>query len=188
MILLNKSELRKQTISKLENITSDKKATIENQLHHNLFSSQIWLSSQTIGITISKKFEWNTSPIIHKAWKQGKTVCVPKCYPKEKKLVFYKLDSYEQLELSFYQLLEPKTSETEQMNKQQIDLMVVPGILFDKDGYRIGFGGGYYDRYLADYPNKTVALVSHAQLIDDLPVHSFDVNVKQLITEQGFLR
>ncbi|HLS60601.1 MAG TPA: 5-formyltetrahydrofolate cyclo-ligase [Virgibacillus sp.] len=185
MILLNKAALRKCTIEKLRNIPSDKKTTIEKQLQIILYSSQTWVDSQTIGITISKDFEWNTRPIIEQAWKLGKTVCVPKCYPKENKLIFYKLDSYEQLESSYNQLLEPKTTGTEQINKKRIDLLIVPGILFDKNGYRIGFGGGYYDRYLADYPNETVSLLTRAQLIEDLPVHSLDINVKQLITEQG---
>jgi len=184
--LLNKDELRKETIKKLKNIRSDRKTTIEKQLHLILFSSPAWVNSQTIGITISKEFEWNTRPIIEQAWELGKTVCVPKSYPKEKELVFYKLDSYEQLEPSYYQLLEPKITETEQINKKQMDLLIVPGILFDKDGYRIGFGGGYYDRYLADYPNETVSLLARAQLIEDLPVHSFDINVNQMITEEGF--
>ncbi|GER65557.1 hypothetical protein BpJC7_17350 [Weizmannia acidilactici] len=185
---MDKTELRKSMIAYLKSLDAREKQNIEEKLHARLFSSNLWNHAKTIGITVSQGFEWDTKPIIETGWGQGKTVCVPKCVPEEKKLLFYRLDLFGQLEKSFFNLLEPKTNETEQVDKQKIDLLVVPGLVFNTKGYRIGFGGGYYDRFLADFPNDTVSLVYSEQIREDLPLQSYDIAVKHIVTENGILK
>nr|WP_245975368.1 5-formyltetrahydrofolate cyclo-ligase [Oceanobacillus chungangensis] len=181
---MHKSELREKMISKLENIAADKKREIEGQLADNLFQSEAWQRAKSIGITISQGMEWNTQPIIEKAWEQGKDVYVPKCLPKEKKLIFYRFESYDQLEVVYYNLQEPKADETLKAEKDAIELLLVPGLVFDGRGYRIGFGGGYYDRFLTDFPNRTISLAAVFQLIDQVPREVYDIPVEQIITEK----
>ncbi|AXI08567.1 5-formyltetrahydrofolate cyclo-ligase [Oceanobacillus sp. 143] len=181
---MQKSELRKEMISKLENLAVEKKQEIEAQLAENLFQSEAWQGAKSIGITISQGMEWNTQPIIEKAWEQEKVVYVPKCLPKEKKLVFYRFQSYDELEIVYYNLQEPKANETLRVEKEQIDLLLVPGLIFDERGYRIGFGGGYYDRFLTDFPNQTISLAAAFQLINQVPKEVYDIPVEQIITEK----
>ncbi|WP_370642262.1 5-formyltetrahydrofolate cyclo-ligase [Virgibacillus salidurans] len=185
MIHLDKLQLRKSAIEKLKNIPEKTKQTIEKQLIDHLVNSTLWKEADTVGITMSQGFEWDTTAIIEAAWKQNKIVCVPKCIPQEKKLTFYQLDSYDQLEVVYYNLMEPKPNETREIDKAAIDLLIVPGLLFDKGGFRIGFGGGYYDRFLMDYPNETVSLLHGSQLVEKIPREEFDLPVKHLITEDG---
>src|SRR5699024_8884831 len=149
--------------------------------------TSLWEEAQTIGITISKGFEWDTTTIIEKAWAQNKTICAPKCYPAERKLVFYRLDSFEELEVVYYHLKEPKPLETNKIGKNELDMIIVPGLLFDKAGFRIGFGGGYYDRFLADYKGKTAALTCSQLLNDNLPKESHDIAVQHVITEKDII-
>src|SRR5699024_4104882 len=104
------------------------------------------------------------------------------------KLVFYKIDSFEQVEKQLHGLQEPISEETIAMEKSQIDLLVVPGLVFDKAGFRIGFGGGYYDRFLVDYPNETVSLLSQSQLVNEIPVEEFDKPVEYLIVENQIMK
>ena len=101
-----------------------------------------------------------------------------------KKTHFYQLDDFGQLEESYFQLLEPKTGETEKIDKFAIELLVVPGLVYDRRGYRIGFGGGYYDRFLADFHNETVSLAHKCQIVDKIQNEPFDIPVKHLIVEQ----
>ncbi len=183
-----KSELRKTMIDYLKKLPEWERQKFEEKILGNLLSSSLWKDARTIGVTVSQGFEWNTGPIIESGWKQGKTMCVPKCIPEERKLVFYKLDNFRQLEKSFYNLLEPKAEETAKVEKPQIDLLIVPGLVFDKNGYRIGFGGGYYDRFLMDFPNKTVSLAHSSQIKGDLPIDSYDIPVQHLITETGKIK
>src|SRR5699024_2258906 len=101
-------------------------------------NSTLWKQAETIGITMAQEFEWSTKPIIKEAWNNGKTICVPKCNPQNKQLTFYQLQDFNQLEIVYYNLLEPKPEETEEIVKSNIDLLVVPGIVFDKRGFQIG--------------------------------------------------
>ncbi|WP_373892819.1 5-formyltetrahydrofolate cyclo-ligase [Virgibacillus sp. CBA3643] len=182
---MDKLQLRKSTIAKLKNIPEEDKQAIERKLAERLVSSTLWNEADRVGITMSQGFEWDTTPIIEAAWEHNKIVCVPKCIPQEKKLTFYQLDSYDQLEVVYYNLLEPKPVETRKIDKAAIDLLIVPGLIFDKGGFRIGFGGGYYDRFLMDYPNETASLLHGSQLVEKVPTEEFDLAINHLITEDG---
>ncbi len=185
---MDKTKVRESIIAKLENLSGKEKEAIESQLHQYLFNTELWKNANHIGVTMSQGFEWNTRPIIEKAWEQKKLVSVPKCSPTDKTLQFHVLESYDQLETVFYNLLEPKPEETKKTEKQHIDLLLVPGNVFNKEGYRIGFGGGFYDRFLTDYPNKTISLISTLQLVDNLPIESHDLPVQHVITEDGMIK
>lgn len=182
---MSKNKLRKKMRLYLKNLPKKEKETIEQKLKNHLLSEQMWKNAHTIGITISQKEEWNTREIIRRAWEQGKEVCIPKCDPKERHMQFYQFTSFNQLETVYYNLLEPIPEETTKIAKDQIDLLVVPGLVFDNRGYRIGFGGGFYDRFLKKFPNITVSLLTSQQLVEKIPQESFDIPVQHLITETG---
>lgn len=182
---MSKEKLRKSTISFLKELSIDQRSDIEKLLQHHLLSSEIWKNSKMIGITMSQDFEWDTKPIIEAAWNESKSICVPKCYPKQNKLKFYEIESFVQLEKNFYDLLEPNPNQTRYIKQNLIDLLIVPGLLFDKRGFRIGFGGGYYDRFLVNYNNTTVSLASSKQLVKKIPSEKFDIPVQHIITEKG---
>lgn len=184
---MDKTELRKNAISMLKSISEAERKNIEEKLTHNIVKSDVWKQSDVVGITISNGFEWNTKPIIETAWNEGKSICVPKCRPKERKLDFHRINTYEQLEVVYYNLLEPIPEETQKVDKGMIELLIVPGLLFDRNGFRIGFGGGYYDRFLSDFSNNRISLASNAQIVEELPAESFDIPVDSIITESGFL-
>lgn len=147
-----------------------------------LVSSEYWEKAHTIGITISQGLEWDTKPIIEKAWEDGKSVAVPKCLA-NKQMAFYLLDHFQQLEKGLYNIPEPNPDKTKKVEKKEIDLLIVPGVAYDIKGFRIGFGGGYYDRFLVDFPNETISILSHIQLTEQIPIESFDIPVRHIVTE-----
>jgi 5-formyltetrahydrofolate cyclo-ligase len=112
---------------------------------------------------------------------------VPKCFPGERKLQFYVLKDFNDLEPWAYNLLEPNPNKAKAIEKDLIHLLIVPGVVFDNNGYRIGFGGGYYDRFLADYPNETLSIVWSRQIITNVPTEQYDIPVNHIITEKGVL-
>lgn len=184
---MDKIAYRKKAMKSLKNLPANDKEQIEQKLIEKLLDASIWKNAKTIGITLAQGFEWKTRPIIEAGWNEGKNICVPKCNPVNKALTFYELDSFEQLEVAFYNLLEPKPELTKKISKNAMELLVVPGILFDKNGYRIGFGGGYYDRFLVNYQHATASLCSTFQLVDQVPHDHYDIRVNHLITENGIL-
>ncbi|ASN05230.1 5-formyltetrahydrofolate cyclo-ligase [Virgibacillus necropolis] len=182
---MNKSELRNKAITYLKSLSDEEKLAVEGKITNQLIQSDLWKKSSSIGITISQGFEWNTKTIIDTAWKEDKQVSVPKCDPSIKALTFYQLKTYEQLEVVYYNLKEPDPSISKFIEKNQLDLLIVPGLVFDQKGYRIGFGGGYYDRFLKDFSNTTVSLVSNDQLTQEIPREEFDLPVDYIVTETG---
>ena len=138
----SKEMLRSKMKMKLSLLSIQEKIDIEKTLYDHLFTSTQWKEADTIATTISKGIEWDTGPIIETAWKQGKQIVLPKCYPEKSALKFYSFTSYEQLESVYYHLLEPAPDQTVMVTPEQIDLVLVPGLVFDQKRFRIGHGGG----------------------------------------------
>src|SRR5690625_4463556 len=185
---MKKSTLRKQILVKLKNINPNKKMNIESELYPSVFQASLWKSANVIGITCSQPFEWNTYPIIEQAWLEKKIVTVPKSYPKTNEMKFFQINNKRQLVKGYANILEPDVHKTIRIDEQKIDLLFVPGLLFDHDGYRIGFGGGYYDRFLQQFTNPTVSLVGDLQMTDKIPRDSFDIPVQYLVKKEGWFK
>jgi 5-formyltetrahydrofolate cyclo-ligase len=179
---LNKKEFRKTILSEMKNLTRPLYEQYSYELALQLFNDNMWKQAEIVGVTVSNYPEVDTLQIIRKAWEQGKKVVVPKCYPKDKTMTFHELSEFTQLESVYYGLLEPKISQSPEIAADLIDLLIVPGLAFSKSGYRLGFGGGYYDRFLAGYNGNTVSLAFPIQLKDDIPIEVHDISVKKLIT------
>lgn len=170
---------------KLNSMSQEKKEKETKAIHENLFQFPQWKTAKTIGITISVRNEIDTYTIIRKAWEDGKKVAVPKCIRKTKELQFYQLTNFSQLEDSFYGLKEPNPIATEIIAAKEIDFLLVPGLLYDRRGYRVGYGGGYYDRFLAKHNPFTTVLAYSVQIYDGmLPNESFDMPVDSIITAE----
>jgi 5-formyltetrahydrofolate cyclo-ligase len=153
-----------------------------DKIAKNLYNLENWSQAKMIGITISKPPEVDTYQIIRAAWESGKEVVIPKCLPKEKLLSFRKITNFSQLESVFYGLLEPKIEETIEVKPEDIDLLIVPGLAYTRNGYRLGFGGGYYDRFLTDYKGNTLSLAFHIQVIPQFDIEHHDIPVSKIIT------
>lgn len=179
-----KKQLRGEISAKLKEIDKIHYRQWSNDIAKKLFLHESWTSSQTIGIVISRKPEVNTKKIIEYAWEIGKRVAVPKCHPKTRAMTFHEITSFKQLEVVYYGLKEPIVSKTVEVKKEELDLIIVPGLGFMKNGYRLGFGGGYYDRYLADYHGKKLALAFEIQLALELPIEKYDIPVDTIITNK----
>lgn len=97
------------------------------------------------------------------------------------------IDSFEDLEIGTYDILEPR--ELKKIEEEKIDLIIVPGIAFDKRRHRIGFGQGHYDRLLKDFPKvEKIALAFNMQIVDKVPNEEWDIQVDKIITEKGIIQ
>ncbi|MBP3968373.1 5-formyltetrahydrofolate cyclo-ligase [Bacillus sp. WL1] len=180
-----KLRLRKQIIEHMNSLSKDRYTTLSEQIAFSLYEQKEWAEAKTIGITLSMENEVNTYPIIEKAWKEGKRVVVPKCNKETRTMSFRKISNFDQLETVYMNLREPIPALTEEVNADEIDLQIVPGVAYTERGERIGYGGGYYDRYLVHYKGKTLSLAYSFQMVEHIPVEPFDKNVEKIITEKG---
>ncbi len=183
-----KQMLRTNMKSRLKEMTNKEKVELDDRILENLFTYDPYKEAETIGLTVAMKNEVNTKKVIEHSWSVGKKVAVPKCHPEDKSMTFRYLNSWDELETVYFGLKEPKPELTKACEPKNIQLLVIPGLLFDENGYRIGFGGGYYDRFLQQYENQTVSLAYSIQLVEKLPVEPFDLPVETLITDKKILR
>ncbi|MEQ2526185.1 5-formyltetrahydrofolate cyclo-ligase [Robertmurraya yapensis] len=179
-----KKQIRKQIQQQLVDLSKPDYEHFSYQIAQRLFAESFWKVSNTISITISRMPEVDTYQIIRRAWEEKKTVVVPKCYPSNRTMKFRVLKAFNELESVFYGLYEPKEDVTDEVDKKHIDLMIVPGLAFTKSGERLGFGGGYYDRYLEGYDGKKISLAFQQQVVSSLPVESHDIPLQKIITEE----
>jgi 5-formyltetrahydrofolate cyclo-ligase len=182
-----KKELRLEMKNRLNTVSEHDFTYSSTKIAETLFLTRIWKESRVIGLTVSRGREVETRTIIERAWKEGKGVAVPKCFPEDKSMEFYLITSYDQLEEVYFGLQEPITSETNAAHPHEIDLLIVPGVCYTEKGFRIGYGGGYYDRYLTSFTHQTISLLLECQLLPDIPTKTYDIPVQQLITERRMI-
>lgn len=183
-----KKKLRQEMRKKLAELSEETFRTLCTKIVERLTTLSEWNEAETVGMTMSVAGEIDTEKIIRKAWQQKKRVAVPKADPKIKKMDFRVIRSFNQLNTGFAGIREPLTDQTDSVTPEAIDLLVVPGLVFDSKGYRIGFGGGFYDRYLVDYRNLAISLAFEMQLVDHVPVEVFDRPVDLIVTDQRVIR
>ncbi len=182
--VMDKKTIRKNILGSLRNMQPEDYSGRSRDAIRYLMEDPAYRNAGTIGVTISRFPELDTRPLVEAAWKDGKRVAAPRCSPSDRGMQFRYIDSYEQLETVYMDLLEPAEDKTEPAGKEDIDLLVVPGVAYSQSGYRIGFGGGYYDRYLTDFGGDTVSLAFEKQLAGEVPAESHDIPVDMIFTER----
>lgn len=184
---MDKQQIRNEIRKNLLSMDKQQYAQLSNALCEQLLQDPSIIKGKTIAVTISSFPEVNTWPLIEALWDLGKHVVVPKCNAKTKEMTFYTITSFSQTENVYMDLLEPIPTVCEPVNKNQIDVCIVPGIVFDNRGYRIGYGGGYYDRFLNDYKGQTISLAFPCQLVEFVPNTHYDLPIKRLITNEAIM-
>ncbi|MFJ7971418.1 5-formyltetrahydrofolate cyclo-ligase [Psychrobacillus sp. NPDC096389] len=184
---MSKSIVRNEMKIKLTSLNQNSYLTYSKEIEKRLLLERSVQDASIIGITISAFPEVNTEGIIKRLWDMGKTIVVPKCSPKERLMTFYKIDSYDQLETVYMQLKEPNPHLTVAVTPKEIDLLIVPGIVYCNSGYRIGYGGGYYDRFLTKFNGHTISLAFDFQVMDEVVRDMFDMPVDKIVTNKQII-
>jgi len=142
------------------------------------------IEGKTIALTISVFPEVETREIITKLWAMDKHVVVPKCNVKTKQMQFYHLTNFNELVPASMGLFEPNHLITSSIEHNQIDVCIVPGIVFDQRGYRIGYGGGYYDRFLPQFNGEKISIAFDEQFVNEVSFELHDIPIDFLITNK----
>ncbi|HWO96036.1 MAG TPA: 5-formyltetrahydrofolate cyclo-ligase [Bacillus sp. (in: firmicutes)] len=182
-----KSVSRKKIKERLQSLSVEQYKTWSECIANMLYTTAWWREANVIALTVSRGREVSTIPIIERAWASGKKVVIPKCNSQDYTMEFYCITSFSQLETVYFGLKEPIVEQTIHYKPEEIDLMIVPGVVFSGSGYRIGYGGGYYDRYLAHFQGAKISLAFTVQLQKEIPVESHDIPVEAVITNEGIM-
>jgi 5-formyltetrahydrofolate cyclo-ligase len=189
VIILNKRLLRTEILTKRSLLTQEKIQEYSNKIQNTLYEMDEYKNAKRIMCFVSNGSEVDTHPLIDRAILDGKSIVVPITVSKTKELLVSDLFSLEELEVGFYNIEVPKEEFLRLVNPGTIDLVLVPGVALAKDGYRVGYGGGYYDRFLAKLDSSVpkIALGFDLQVVDKVPTEHFDIPVDLIVTEKGII-
>ena len=178
---MDKKALRREIGAKKRALTPEQIETRSSILADRLYKTPQYRDCKSLYAYLSFNQEVRTNPIIERAWADGKRVAVPKVVGNE--MIFIWIDSFENMApQGAYGITEP--IENGPVADDETALILMPGLAFDPQGHRVGYGGGFYDRYLAAQPHHpTVALCYDFQMFDHLDVDDYDVPVDVIITD-----
>ena len=183
---MTKHELRKRIESIRDGISKDEKERLDAVIAAHLISWEAYRSSKVLFCFVSFRSEIDTRPIIEKSIKLDKIVSVPKINLANGEMRAFIIDDFEScLEPGEYGILEPVSS-CRELDYGRLDLIITPGLAFTSRGERLGYGGGFYDRFIERHSQATICALAYDRLIlNEIPVKEHDVPVDYLITESG---
>lgn len=176
-----KKEIRKKILAKRSMLSKEEWEKKSECISKKVILHPFFLEAEEIYCYLDYKNEVGTRKIIEKAWELRKKVAVPKIIGDE--MHFFYIESFEDVEEGYCRILEPVTGKIAQGDNV---LVVMPGAVFDSKLNRIGYGKGFYDRYLDKHPSyHTLALAFSLQFIEDIPVDTHDKKPEAIITEEN---
>jgi 5-formyltetrahydrofolate cyclo-ligase len=177
--MIEKSKLRKQYKEIRDAIPKEMRHAYSLKIAQRIRESQIYKEEQLIYCYSAFRSEVETAAFLNQALTDDKTVALPKV--EGDAMVFYAITDKSQLKSGAFGILEPDGGAV----IEEPGLMLLPGLAFDKAGHRMGYGGGFYDRYLADHAmNCKLALAFEGQIVPTVATQPHDQRVDGIVTEK----
>lgn len=177
----NKEKIRKELLQKRKNLSTYEVLKRSNEIIKNLENLREFKEAEKIACYISFNNEVFTHGLIKKYIKEKK-ILVPVVNKERKEIELSLLADWKDLSQGAYGILEPR----EKLIVNDADIIIVPGIAFDKRGNRIGYGEGYYDRLLSKLKAIKIALAYDFQVLEKLPEEEHDIKMDMIVTEKGY--
>ena len=180
-----KKKFREEALAKRNSIPSEVRAEKGRQITEHILQSNVYKQAKTVFSFVSMGSEVETREILRQAWRDGKTVAVPKT-ENGRKMIFLRIDSFADLKEGRFGVMEPTTGE--EVVPETGDLFLVPGALFDRKKNRVGYGGGYYDTYFEKYRGyRKIGIAFSEQITEmDIPTAEYDIPLDDIVTENGW--
>ena len=178
-----KQEIRAKARARRTNIPPKERAEMDARIAQNVRRLYQYKAANTVLIYVSTAIEIDTKLIIENAWSDGKKVAVPRCIPGSRNMEFHYIESFDDLSPGTFSVLEPNENSMIVSDFTGC-LMILPAITVDYDGYRLGYGKGYYDRYMSRFSGPSVVLCYSCELVGKLYRGRFDAPASAIITEK----
>ena len=171
---MDKKELRRQIREQKRAMSEEEIVAASERLGELFLNCPQYKDAKTIYGYLPYNQEVRTVPMLGQAMKDGKRVAVPKCYGEEMRFIY--MEDLSKVEKGYANIPEPVADEP--VAQDPTALVLMPGMAFTRDGKRMGYGGGFYDKFLAAEPDHpTVALCYAFQMVEDLPTEDYDIPV-----------
>ena len=178
-----KKEMREKYMAMRNEMPADMRASFDKRIFDRICASITYRHSNEILLYASMNSEIDTWHLFETALRNGKKVAFPRTYDDNTMRFFY-CTSKDDMEKRSNGIYEPFETLPEYV-PNPLTICVIPAIVFDKDGYRIGYGRGFYDRFLSDFPGVKMGLVYSSMIVPKVPRGRFDKYVDIIISERG---
>ena len=188
-IRTRKNEIRAQYKAYREALSPEERALRDARICSLFLSSITYRYAKVLLMYAPLGGEIDVMPIARQALADGKTVAFPRCNKTENTMQYHTVDSPDALTAGAYGIMEPPADapvwHAEQTGADTHPVCIVPGLVFDRAGYRVGYGKGYYDRYLSTFPGVRVGTVYADCVLAEIPRGRYDLSVDVLVTDKG---
>lgn len=182
-----KTNLRNYYRGIRQKLSVQDKLSLDQKVFERVLRLNQYATAELLLVYVSTAIEVDTKMLIEKALEDGKRVGVPRCVPGTREMEFYEIHSLDELEPGTFGVLEPKPNPERLLPQDPGGLCIIPGLCFDNFGYRLGYGKGYYDRFLSGYTGVTVGICYSSCVRGSLIHGRFDRPVELLVTDR-FIR
>jgi len=188
-IVLEKKKIRLKIKNLLNNLSEQSHKQKSKIITDTLLKTKEYINAETIFIYFPFRKEIDTREIIKDALVKNKKIVLPKVFGNEIK-IFFITDVEKDLRPGSFDMLEPDLSKCREADLRSVDLVIVPGLCFDSNFNRLGYGGGFYDKILEklDRKIKKIALAFDLQILDNVPACSHDKKIDIIITESNIYK
>ncbi len=187
---MTKAEIRKTILAEREKLTPAQQQDAARAIAEHLWAQPEYLAASAVHVYLPIRGEVDTRFIIERAWKDGKSVIVPVVRDDDPELHHVRYTEDSTLEIGAYGIPYPAGQDT--MTAHELaaigPLVLVPVVAFNRRLYRLGYGKGFYDRFLASVPWRRFGLAYALQFVEDFPIEEHDVPLDAVITELGVIR
>lgn len=180
-----KAQLRKELKAKRKSIAD--KSEKDRKISDNLIAFEPYKKAETVLFYAALDDEINVDYCIEQALTDGKKVALPVCTDKNGNMKFYYINSFSDIKTGFFGVREPDADICKEVEDFSSSICIVPAIAYDKRGFRLGYGKGYYDRFLKNYTSHSIGLCYNELIEDKLPIGEYDIPVGYIICENGVL-
>lgn len=183
--IVEKKELRKKILVLRDDLKSDEKEIMDDIIFSKLIKEKSFIDAKVVFLFVSYKSEVDTHRIIRYCFENDKVVCIPKVINKKDGMKALRITSFEDLKEGYKGILECD-DDLEEISTCNIDLVIMPGAVFDVNYGRIGYGGGFYDKFLGNLEKDIfkIALCYDFQIVDEVPTENHDIKPNKIISDK----
>ncbi|MBF0560326.1 MAG: 5-formyltetrahydrofolate cyclo-ligase [Nitrospirae bacterium] len=183
----DKRTLRHEVLSRRDALGIEARKQKDESIRKQLSALTEFAEARTILLYASFKSEVDTFELLKESISKHKTIVLPKVDMKNSSLTLYEICSLEDLSAGCYGILEPRAAEDRIIDPAAIDVMIIPGVAFDEQCNRLGYGKGFYDRLLSRKKVPALALAYEEQILRLIPAEEHDIKMDKIITDKRII-
>jgi len=186
--IADKKELRKRTLKIRNAMPPGERAANSATIISMLAELDEIRRAATIMVFLNFGSEVQTDGLISWGWEMGKRIVAPLCRPEDRAMAPCVINDFSDLETGHYGIREPRAAEATVVPYGEIDVVLIPAVAFDRQGRRVGYGGGYYDRFLPLVPRAArIGVVFSCQIVPEVHADLYDISAQMIVTEAGII-